>query len=119
MRDRMRTELSKSGSGEFDLKQDRGGLADIEFLVDFWVLENSGEYPELVEFPDNVRQLEALARAGLVSADRCNKLKSIYLRLRERSHLLALNDDSRIVDEAEYADESRYVASVWNEVFGE
>ena len=62
MRARMRVELSGSGPGEFDLKQDPGGLADIEFLVDYWVLANAEYYPELVEFPDNIRQLEALER---------------------------------------------------------
>jgi len=118
MRERMRTELSKSRDGQFDLKQDRGGLADIEFLVDYWVLSNSADHPELVEYPDNVRQLEALERVGLVPAERCQRLISIYLALRERSHLLALNDDSRVVAAGEFEDESRFVASVWDEVFG-
>ncbi len=119
MRDRMRKELSRSRDRQFDLKQDRGGLADIEFLVDYWVLANSADYPELVEFPDNVRQLEALARAGLVATERCRRLTSIYLTLRERSHLLALNDDDRVVAATEFEDENRFVASVWDEVFGE
>ncbi|HET7132986.1 MAG TPA: bifunctional [glutamate--ammonia ligase]-adenylyl-L-tyrosine phosphorylase/[glutamate--ammonia-ligase] adenylyltransferase, partial [Gammaproteobacteria bacterium] len=50
MRRRMRAELSltKRGGG-FDLKQDPGGIADIEFLVDYWVLASSREHPELVE----------------------------------------------------------------------
>jgi len=119
MRERMRKELSKSRDDQFDLKQDRGGLADIEFLVDYWVLSNSADHPELVEFPDNVRQLEALERAGLVQAERCQRLTAIYLALRERSHILALNDDDRVVASSEFEDESRYVAAVWDEVFGE
>ena len=118
MRERMRKELSKSQDGQFDLKQDRGGLADIEFLVDYWVLSNSSDHPELVEYPDNVRQLEALEQAGLVQADRCRRLTAIYLALRERSHLLALNDDDRVVAATEFEDDSRFVVSVWNEVFG-
>ncbi|MGI9258692.1 MAG: bifunctional [glutamate--ammonia ligase]-adenylyl-L-tyrosine phosphorylase/[glutamate--ammonia-ligase] adenylyltransferase [Gammaproteobacteria bacterium] len=119
MRERMRKELSKSRDGQFDLKQDRGGLADIEFLVDYWVLSSSADHPELVEYPDNVRQLEALERVGLVQAERCQRLISIYLALRERSHLLALNDDDRVVAASEFEDESRFVTSVWDEVFGE
>ena len=66
MRERMRRELSRSKAGEFDIKQDRGGLADIEFLVDYWILLNASELPELVKYPDNVRQLEALEHAELV-----------------------------------------------------
>ena len=40
MRERMRKELSraKAGSGMFDIKQDAGGTADIEFLAQYWAL---------------------------------------------------------------------------------
>ena len=119
MRERMSTELSRSKAGQFDLKQDRGGLADIEFLVDYWVLSRSSEIPELVEFPDNVRQIEALKLAGLVSAERCQQLTTIYLMLRERSHELALNDADRVVDAAEFGAESLWIGSLWDEVFAE
>ena len=84
-------------TGSFDIKQDPGGIADIEFLVDYWVLAHSGEYPELVEFPDNIRQLEALERVGLVPAERCLRLKEAYLALRRRVHELALDEGGRVV----------------------
>lgn len=119
MRARMRAELSGSEAGEFDLKQDPGGLADIEFLVDYWVLASAEYYPELVEFPDNIRQLEALERTGLVPADRCRRLIDIYIRIRERLHELALGDQRRVVAEAELAAEREWVSSVWNEVFAD
>jgi glutamate-ammonia-ligase adenylyltransferase len=40
MRERMRRELSRAraGSGRFDIKQDAGGTADIEFLAQYWAL---------------------------------------------------------------------------------
>ena len=117
MRTRMRTELSGSSAGEFDLKQDPGGLADIEFLVDYWVLANAEYYPELVEFPDNIRQLEALERTGLVPADRCQRLIETYIRIRERLHELALGDQRRVVAEAELTPEREWVTSVWKETF--
>ena len=117
MRTRMRTELSGSAAGEFDLKQDPGGLADIEFLVDYWVLANAEDYPELVEFPDNIRQLEALARTGLVEAARCQRLIEIYIRIRERLHELALGDRRRVVADEELARERAWVTSVWQETF--
>ncbi len=119
MRERMRAELSRSKAGQFDLKQDRGGLADIEFLVDYWVLSHAAETPKLVEFPDNVRQLEALELTKLISAKRCQQLISIYLMLRDRLHELALNDAGRVVDASEFAAERRWVGSLWDEVFAE
>ena len=117
MRQRMRKELSQAKAGEFDLKQDAGGIADIEFLVDYWVLEHSAQYPELVEFPDNVRQLEALERVGLVPTGRCRQLKDAYLALRQRVHELALDQRGRVVADTELRDVRAFVTGVWDEVF--
>jgi glutamate-ammonia-ligase adenylyltransferase len=119
MRRRMRTELSLAKDGSFDLKQDPGGIADIEFLVDYWVLAHSQQFPELVEFPDNIRQLEALERVGLVPAERCRRLKECYLALRQRVHELALDEGGRVVPAAELADVRAEVSSVWREVFAD
>jgi glutamate-ammonia-ligase adenylyltransferase len=117
MRRRMRSELSLAKAGEFDIKQDPGGIADIEFLVDYWVLAHSGEYPELVEFPDNIRQLEALERVALVPAERCRELKEAYLALRRRVHELALDEAGRVVPSEEFAAVRALVTGVWAEVF--
>jgi glutamate-ammonia-ligase adenylyltransferase len=119
MRRRMRAELSLAKKGSFDLKQDPGGIADIEFLVDYWVLAHSGEYAELIEFPDNIRQLEALERVGLVSAERCRRLKECYLTLRQRVHELALDEGGRVVPEQGFAAVREYVSGVWHEVFAD
>jgi glutamate-ammonia-ligase adenylyltransferase len=117
MRRRMREELSLAEAGSFDIKQDEGGIADVEFLVDYWVLAHSGEHPELVEFPDNIRQLEGLARVGLVPEDLCLRLKDAYLALRRRVHELALDEGGRVVPEPELEDVREFVSGVWRDVF--
>jgi len=119
MRERMRTELSGSKPGEFDLKQDPGGLADIEFLVDFWVLSHAQDLPELVTFPDNIRQLEALERTGLVPASDCRRLVETYIRIRERLHELALGSGGRVVTAREFTAERRFVTDLWNAAFAD
>lgn len=119
MRRRMREELASSKSGEFDIKQDPGGLADIEFLVDYWVLSHAHREPALVEFPDNVRQLEALAAAGLVPEDVCNTVREDYLQLRARTHELALADGGKCVPATEYDALRGRITRLWQETFGE
>jgi glutamate-ammonia-ligase adenylyltransferase len=119
MRRRMREELSLAKAGSFDIKQDMGGIADIEFLVDYWVLASSAEFPELVEFPDNIRQLEALARVGLVAEERCLALKEAYLALRRRVHELALDEGGRVVPEREFGAVRDFVRGVWRDVFAD
>ena len=118
MRARMRGELSKSGRGEFDLKQDAGGIADIEFLVDYWVLSRSAEFPDLVEFPDKVRQLEALVRNGLISAERADRVRSIYLALRASVHELALIESDRVIPAGAFSEERAWITNLWGEVLG-
>jgi glutamate-ammonia-ligase adenylyltransferase len=115
----MREELSLAEVGWFDIKQDPGGIADVEFLVDYWVLAHSGDHPELVEFPDNIRQLEGLARAGLVPEELCLRLKEAYLALRRRVHELALDEGGRVVREPELAAVRHFVAGVWRDVFAD
>jgi glutamate-ammonia-ligase adenylyltransferase len=119
MRARMRRELSKGGADRFDIKQDAGGLADLEFLVDYWVLRSAGDWPELVTYPDNVRQLEALERVGLITSALASQLRSIYLSFRRRLHALALAGGGRVVAASEFRVERDRVRAVWARVLGE
>ena len=48
MRRRMRGELDRSSSEVFDLKHGRGGIGDIEFLVQYLVLANAAEHPDVI-----------------------------------------------------------------------
>ena len=119
MRRRMRSKLSHGGSGEFDIKQDAGGMADIEFLVQYWVLAHAADYPDLVEYSDNVRQLEALARNGLVPGATTDRIKSIYLNLRSSAHELTLIGNDRVVSGNAFADERAWIGKLWAETLGD
>ncbi|MDF3031253.1 MAG: glnE, partial [Moraxellaceae bacterium] len=94
MRTKMRSHLSSEAPGKkgrgFDLKQDRGGIVDIEFMVQYGVLAWAHETPELTRYPDNVRILEGLAHHGLLPADAAAGLRDAYLQYRARGHRLAL-----------------------------
>jgi [glutamine synthetase] adenylyltransferase / [glutamine synthetase]-adenylyl-L-tyrosine phosphorylase len=118
MRQRMRRELSESRAGQFDIKQDAGGIADIEFLVQYWVLENAGAHPELVTYSDNVRQLEGLAAAGLVESETARWLKETYIGYRTVLHHLSLEERQRVVEAAEHAQRRARVQEIWRETFG-
>jgi glutamate-ammonia-ligase adenylyltransferase len=116
MRQRMRENLSKARAGQFDLKQDFGGVADLEFLVQFWMLEWADRYPEIVTFSDNIRQLESLASGNLVPQARVDFLVDTYRKYRQRLHHLALDGAKSVVSDAEFVAERRGVVEVWQEV---
>jgi glutamate-ammonia-ligase adenylyltransferase len=113
MRERMRNELSKSGPGQFDLKQDAGGITDIEFLAQYWALLWAGRYPELVTYSDNIRQLESLASADLVPQAKVDVLTHAYRAYRQRMHHLSLEAAANVVPAAEFAATRAAVEELW------
>jgi len=114
MRLRMRKELSRSGSGKFDIKQDAGGTADIEFLAQYWALLHAATHPPVVMFADTIRQLESVASADLVPQSKVDVLTHAYRRYRERSHHLSLEQAEPVVDAGEFTNERAAVTAIWN-----
>jgi glutamate-ammonia-ligase adenylyltransferase len=113
MRERMRAELDASGAEVFDLKQGRGGIADIEFMVQYEILANAHRYPELLTYTDNIRQLDGLERAGVLSVAAAARLRSAYRSLRRRIHLLKLREQPARIPMDEARDERESVIRVW------
>jgi glutamate-ammonia-ligase adenylyltransferase len=118
MRNRMRNELSRAKRGEFDLKQDPGGIADIEFLAQYWALAWAGDYPPLATYSDTIRQLESVASANLVAQSRIDTLSSAFLAYRARQHHLALDGKGAIVAASEFMGERAAIIEIWDEVMG-
>jgi glutamate-ammonia-ligase adenylyltransferase len=92
MRERMRNQLLIREEGIFDLKQDVAGMVDIEFLVQYLVLLTSHEYPELLQWTDNVRLLQTLIETGVMDENTAHILKHAYLIYRAAAHQLSLQE---------------------------
>lgn len=112
MRERMRKEIAKSRADEFDLKFDRGGLGDIEFLVQYGVLMWASRYPQLTRYSDNMRILEQFKELGLFTVAEVDCLMEAYLQLRAQIHRRALSGEKAIIDDADV--ERDYVDQVGN-----
>ena len=119
MRRKMRKELDSSDSERFDLKQGVGGIADIEFLVQYLVLANAEAHPAVIHYPDNVRQLATLAAAGCLDENLALRLQDIYRAYRLRLHHLKLNEQEPLVPQAEFAAERSDVSSAWQRQLGQ
>jgi glutamate-ammonia-ligase adenylyltransferase len=115
MRRRMRRELGESDATLFDIKQGQGGIGDFEFTVQYLVLRYAREHPSVIEFSDNIRQLDALAETGCLGADVVSRLQDIYKRYRLRVHHLVLNDHRSLVPVNEFELERDYVRAIWRE----
>jgi len=114
MRERQRRELSRGDSARFDIKQDRGGIADIEFLAQYWALRWAPQYPPVVWFSDTIRQLESVASAGLVPQASVDVLTTAYRSYRASAHRLSLDGAPAIVPAADFAAARAAVTALWN-----
>ena len=116
MRERMRAELGRAHQEEFDLKQDPGGIADIEFLAQYWVLRWAAEYPPLAAYPDTIRQLESVGSAALVNHRVIDALVDAYRSFRQVSHRLSLEERPLVVPAPGFEAERGRVTRVWEAV---
>jgi glutamate-ammonia-ligase adenylyltransferase len=118
MRERMRRELSASQPGKFDMKQDRGGIADIEFLAQYWALRWADEYPPVAHWSDTIRQLESVASANLVPQETVDVLVDAYRQYRQYGHRLSLENHPNVVDATRFDALRGPVAAIWQETLG-
>src|SRR5207302_2007397 len=114
MRERMRRELSAGDAQRFDIKQDPGGIADIEFLAQYWALLWAREYPPVAMFSDTIRQLESVASANLVPPASVVLLTRAYREYRAATHLLSLEGAAPIVPAAHFRHTRAAVTGLWN-----
>ncbi len=115
MRHRMRKELDRSNELEFDLKNGVGGIGDIEFLVQFLVLNLAKSHPDVIFYSDNIRQLDALVEAGCLDAEVGEKLQDCYRAYRLRQHHLVIDGRSPLASADEFRSERTFVEQIWGQ----
>jgi len=92
MRMKMRRELLEPQRNVFDIKQDTGGIVDIEFLVQYLVLSHACDHEELLEWTDNVRLIHTLIETNVIHEFDAHILKHAYLIYRAVAHKLSLQE---------------------------
>lgn len=79
-------------AGFFDIKHSHGGMIDVEFAVQFFVLAYSRQQPELIENKGNIALLERVEAAGLLPAGVGTAAAAAYRELRRVQHHARLDD---------------------------
>ena len=113
MKDHLGSSKEQKKDGIFHLKQDAGGIVDIEFMAQYVVLAWSGTNADLAHYSDNVRILEDAAKARCLSSDDASALIQAYLSERAESHRLALANQSMQVSAADWFDTREVVCKLW------
>lgn len=122
MREKMRKHLATQGSDDekalrFDIKQDVGGIVDIEFMVQYSVLAWAHEQPSLAKWTDNIRILGCLEQTGFISAEDTAQLIEAYKAYRSAGHRLALQRQKSVLHgKSEFTAERQSVQRLWQQL---
>ncbi len=124
MRDNLGTRETAAGTAQnafeaaaaFDLKQDAGGIVDIEFMVQYAALAWSRQHPELVRYTDNIRILDGLEQASLLAGDEVRLLQEAYKAYRSAAHRQALQKQPGVVRGDQFHAERQGVTRIWREL---
>ncbi|WUR14494.1 bifunctional [glutamate--ammonia ligase]-adenylyl-L-tyrosine phosphorylase/[glutamate--ammonia-ligase] adenylyltransferase [[Empedobacter] haloabium] len=102
----------------FDLKQDEGGMIDIEFIVQYLVLEYAGRYPQLTGNVGNIALLRISGELGLIDAELAGKVGDAYRAMRKLQHQLRLQGEPSRVEPRRVAQHASSVVTLWRAIFG-
>ena len=102
----------------FDLKHDRGGMVDIEFIVQCLVLAHAHTRPELMRNLGNIALLQMAGKMGLIDPTLAHRVADAYRTFRQIQHRLRLNGAERARVEPERVEhEADAVRRLWHAVF--
>ena len=116
MREKMRSNLGSRKPGVFDLKQDAGGIVDIEFLVQYGVLLTAGEHPELLKYTSTIELLDVLSDCDWLCREDAALLLEAYRVFREHIHKQALQERRAEVEAADFDTLRDGVKRIWCQV---
>jgi len=95
LRRRMEKEIARENAGHFNIKTGRGGMVDVEFLVQYLQLLHGGSHPQL-RTPTTLEALKALRRENLLAKTDYRLLAGGYQFLRRLENRLRLVHDQSI-----------------------
>ncbi len=119
MRLRMVDAHPNKAEGLFDLKHDRGGLIDVEFIVQYLVLGYSHQHASLTGNLGNIALLRMATELGLIPAELAGAVADTYREYRRLQHGLRLNNQISRVDREQVTERAAGVRRLWNIVFSD
>ncbi|WP_085246637.1 bifunctional [glutamate--ammonia ligase]-adenylyl-L-tyrosine phosphorylase/[glutamate--ammonia-ligase] adenylyltransferase [Gilliamella mensalis] len=113
MREKMRSHLGTMQANLFNLKIDKGGIGDIEFLSQYLVLNYANQYPKMTAWSDNVRILELATNYQIIDSYEAQLLTQAYIDMRNKIHQLALQLQPSTVETSLFIQERQIINQCW------
>lgn len=114
MRQRM---LDSHPARDEDPKNARGGIIDIEFIVQYLILAHAHALPALTANAGNIALLATAAEAGLIPAADAEAARNAYRHYRRLQHAARLNEKQTVTPDAALQQDYSLCRSLWRLVF--
>ncbi|PXW86148.1 glutamate-ammonia-ligase adenylyltransferase [Nitrosomonas sp. Nm84] len=111
MREKM-LDIHPNPTNLFDIKHDRGGIIDVEFIVQYLVLGYANQYPQLTSNIGNIALLKLAGELGLVPAEAATKARTAYREYRRLQHRLRLGGEPELSGATVSRDKSQKFARI-------
>ena len=109
MREKMRAHLA-SRSVDFDIKQDAGGLVDIEFMTQAGVLIHAEQHADCIRHTATLELINELTKVGWYTADEAENLADAYRYFRKLKNWQNLECEADVSAVPEHRDK---VVAIW------
>lgn len=120
MRKRMLEAHGSHSEFEFDIKQDPGGIIDVEFIVQYLILGHAHAHPDLCRNIGNIALLRLAAELGLIPGELAEPVQNAYRDFRRMQHAKRLDGvPAARIDRAAVLRRIDAVRTLWRAVFGE
>ena len=106
LRMRMEAEIAREGDGNYNIKTGRGGMVDVEFIVQYLQLKFGRDFPD-IRPANTLTALKAIRACGLLAGEDCAALLNGYKFLRRLENRLRIIHDYSMNDlggQKEYLD---------------
>lgn len=103
-----------------DVKYLRGGIVDVEFLVQYLILAHAAHCPSLLANSGNIALLRTAAASGLIPKELAEASAEAYREFRRLQHVTRLHDAPLTNNELSPLETAlKAVRELWQTVFGE
>lgn len=92
---KIKSKIESTATSELNIKLRKGGIRDIEFIVQTLQLLNGGRNPDLKE-PNTLKAIEKLATAGFLTQNEAKILSENYIYFRRIEHLLQISQNLQV-----------------------
>jgi glutamate-ammonia-ligase adenylyltransferase len=113
MRSKIIREHCRSTEEEYDLKVDRGGLLDIEFLLQYLILRWANQYPQLTKGTKNKTLIRALVDTRILASPDGEVLGTILDKYLRTENLLKLQEKLTLIPKATLIEERKWISQLW------